>query len=273
MRGTSGSGAWGHAARIAVPAAAMLVLAGCMADYAYVQPNVAGSGGYYTSDGPYSSRTSLYYGTGSYGYYGGYDGYEDWPGSSFGFSDPWDFPGYWGPWYSIGVPVRGCWDGCRHGWRHHDHHWQHGEHDPVATSSPRPWLKHDRPRVPPGVRDAEPSTRMPVPPVDRFANRRPPPSARFAPRDFARAPDSRMTGDRFDVPVRPVSRVPAEPDFTSRRMPLPSMSAPPMSVRAGFANQGSMAPVARPEFRAAPAAAPIRSAPPGSATVRKVEIP
>lgn len=268
MRGTSGSGsgAWGRVARIACLIAGTLVLAGCVADYAYVQPGMAGGGGYYTSEGPYSSQGDYdSYGAGGYGYYDGYGGYGYWPGSGFGLSSGWNFPGYLG--YSTVVPAWGCWDGCRRGWRHHDHHdhhWHHGGHDPVATSPPHPWLHPDRAR-----------------PVERFAGRQPLPSVRFAPRDFARAPDS-LTGQRFDIPARSVSmpRVPAEPDFANRRMPMPPMSGPPVSVQPGFADRSpAMMPTGR-AFRApapaagsAPAVVPVRAAPPPPTAAHRVQIP
>ena len=280
MQGTSGSGARGRAARIAGLIAGTLVLAGCVADYAYVQPGVAG-GGYYTSEGPYSSQGDYdYYGAGSYGYYDGYGGYGYWPGPGFGLSSGWGFPGYWG--YSTVVPVWGCRDGCRRGWRHHDHHGHHGGHDPVAISPPHPWLHPDHPRVPPGSRGAEPSAGMRAHPVEGFAGRRPLPSVRFAPHDFARAADS-PAGERFDIPARSDSmpRVSAEPGFASRRMPMSPISGSPVSVRPGFADRiPAMMPTGQ-AFRApapaagsAPAVAPVRAAPPPpTAAAHRVQIP
>lgn len=281
MRGTSGSGAWSRAARIAGLIAGTLVLAGCVADYAYVQPGVAGGGAYYTSEGPYSSQSDYgYYGAGSYGYYDGYGGYGYWPGSGFDLSSGWDFPGYWG--YSTVVPVWGCRDGCRRGWRHHDHHGHHGGHDPVATSPPHPWLHPDHPRVPPGSRGAEPSAGMRARPVEWSAGRRVLPSARFAPHDFVRAPDS-LAAERFDIPARPVSmsRVPAGPDFANRRMPIASVSGSPVSVQSGFADRRrAMMPTGQafraqaPVARSAPATvAPVRAAPPPPTAAHRVRIP
>src|SRR5690348_18474966 len=79
MRGTFSSKAWGRFARAVVLGAGALALAGCATGYAFVQPDVAGGGGYYTSDGPYSGQgyyddygTGPYYpGTSGYGYYNG----------------------------------------------------------------------------------------------------------------------------------------------------------------------------------------------------------
>jgi len=72
MRGTFSSKAWGRVARAVALGAGALVLAGCATGHAFVQPYVAGGGGYYTSDGPYSGQGYYGYpGTGGYGYYNG----------------------------------------------------------------------------------------------------------------------------------------------------------------------------------------------------------
>ena len=151
MRGTSGSRAWGRAARIGVLVAGALVLAGCATGYSFVQPNAADSGGYYTSEEPYSGQgyydyygTGPYYpGTGDYGYYNGtwphsgaygyfgsgYYGYAPQWSLDVGISNVWNFPGYWGPWYSTGFPLGGCYSwrcGDRH--RRHDRDDHHGSH-------------------------------------------------------------------------------------------------------------------------------------------------
>lgn len=163
-------------ARLTALGAGILLLAGCATGYSFVQPDVAGSGGYYTGDGPYSGQgyydyygTGPYYpGTSGYGYYNG-----TWPyGGAYGYYDPdygyggygsgwtfdlgisnvWNFPGYWGPWYTTVFPSGGCYSWrCgsrhyRHG-HHHDHSWRHedtsssppevgdatGEHDIAAS--------------------------------------------------------------------------------------------------------------------------------------------
>ncbi|MGH8115215.1 MAG: hypothetical protein ACREPS_09225, partial [Rhodanobacteraceae bacterium] len=126
------SKALGRLLRTAALGASVLLLAGCATGYSFVQPEVAGSGGYYTNPEPYTGQgyydvygTGPYYpGTSGWGYYNG-----TWPDSSIGwfagmygdywspflfnvgFSNVWGFPGYWGPWYSVNIPIWGCgWD-------------------------------------------------------------------------------------------------------------------------------------------------------------------
>jgi hypothetical protein len=117
------------AARLTALGAGILLLAGCATGYSFVQPDVAGGGGYYTSEGPYSGQgyyddygTGPYYsGTGGYGYYNGtwpYDGAYGYYGPGYGYgpqwtfnvgiSNVWNFRGYWGPWYTSGFPLAGC---------------------------------------------------------------------------------------------------------------------------------------------------------------------
>jgi hypothetical protein len=303
MRGAFSSKAWSRLARIVALGAGALALAGCATGYAFVQPDVAG-GGYYTSDGPYPGQgyyddygTGPYYpGTSGYGYYsgtwpdaypfgwyGGYGNYGYWPSFTFnlGYSNAWNFPGYWGPWYAGG---RGCarW-GCghhRHGHRHHD------DHDPVVSGSPRPWLKPDHPPVPPGARGTGPDVRAPAQPVERFVNRRPLPSARFAPHDFARVPANRIrTVPNMPADVVAMPRVPAETGFANRRPlavpaarpdfrpPVPAVSrpAPRMAVDPELVNRRPMAMPDRPAFRA-PVPVP-RAAPAGLRPVQSTPVP
>ena len=250
MQATLRSGAWGHAARLGVLSAGLGLMAGCATGYAVVQPDAAGSGAYYPSDGPYSGQGSLYYGTGpyypgtsGYGYYSGADpysgplgGYGYWPSVTLdlGISNGWDFPGYWGPWYSTGFPLRRCWHrGCGHRWQeHHHHHW----HDAVATTSPRPWLKPDHSLVPPlRARGPERPVQMSERPVERFANRRPLSSTEFAPHEFAREPVNRLSGADFAGMPMP----PRIPEFANPRV----------------------TPTARQDFQTAPRPAPFRQAP------------
>lgn len=274
MHGMFSSTAWGRLARAATLGVGALVLAGCVADYAYVQPNAAGGGGYDTGDVPYSGQgyyddygTGPYYlGTGGYGYYngtgpwsntsgwyGGYDGdYGYWPSVTFNFgiSSVWDFPGYWGPWYSTVIPIRGCWHGCRHDWRRHDHHRHRGGHDPVAASSPRPWQEYGHaPASPRRGQDAVIS--VPTRPVETFVNR-PLPSAAFVPHDYVRAPASRM--GNFGIPPPATPRTSAEPDFAGR-------VTMPMSVRQDY-------PV-RQEFRVAPQSGTRQTSGPSVAPVAR----
>lgn len=167
MRETTPTRTGARMALVAAMGAGILLLAGCATGYSFVQPGVAGSGGYYTSE-PYSGQGYYDYGTGpyagtsvygyydgtwpyggAYGYYGpGYYGYGPQWSFNVGISNVWNFPGYWGPWYSTGFPLGGClsWScgghlyrhGHRRDWHGHrrDHdsrNWRHG--DP----SSRPW--------------------------------------------------------------------------------------------------------------------------------------
>ncbi|HEX5960720.1 MAG TPA: hypothetical protein VFY97_05685 [Rhodanobacteraceae bacterium] len=250
--------AWRRLARSAALGAGSLILAGCATGYAFVQPDVAGGGGYYTSDGPYSGQGYYgYYGTGPYypgtsgfGYYNGtnpyggafgwYSGYGYWSpfGFNLGISNIWNFPGYWGPWYTSGFPVRGCWYAC------HRHH----RHDPDATAS-KPWLKPDHAPVPPGVASSPvPPVAVPARPMEGFATRRPLESAAFAPHDFARGPRSRAS-----IPPRPVG-MPARPVYTPSAPVTRAFSPRPAAPM--------RAPTAVPPGFSAPPRAVFRSAPP-----------
>lgn len=161
MRETIRNRAGARMARLTALGAGILLLAGCATGYSFVQPGVTGSGGYYTSNGPYSGNgyydyygTGPYYsGTSGYGYYngtwpyGGAYGYYD-PGYGYGgygsgwtfdlgVSNVWNFPGNGGPWYTTALPYGGCysWCGSRHyrNGHHHDHSWRHED----ASSGPR----------------------------------------------------------------------------------------------------------------------------------------
>ncbi|HKZ09688.1 MAG TPA: hypothetical protein VJL61_03160 [Rhodanobacteraceae bacterium] len=318
MRGTFSSRAWGCLARAAALGTGALALAGCATGYAFVQPDVAGGGGYYTSDAPYSGQGYYdYYGTGPYypgtsgygyyngtspysnpfGWYGGYGDYGYWPSFTFnlGISNVWNFPGYWGPWYSTGW---GCarWD-CGHHGRHHHH-----DRNPVASDSPRPWLKPDHPPVPPSSRVSGLSVPAPARSMERFANRRPLPSARFAPHDFARGPAGRIRNPALATPTPAMAtpRVPVETESANRRplagpvrpdfrAPLPMVPRPAtrLATEPEFVNRRPMAMPARSDFRApapvsrpapmvsrpVPAVTPARPVPSGRAAATKVEIP
>lgn len=316
MRGTFSSQAWGRLARAVALGAGALALAGCATGYAFVQPDVAGGGGYYTSDGPYWGQgydeyygTGPYYpGTGGYGYYngtspyadpfgwyGGYGSYGYWPSfTSFnlGISNVWNFPGYWRPWYSMG------WGCARRDCGHHGRHHHHHDHDPVASGSPRPWLKPDHPPVPPNSRREDLAVPAPARSMERFANRRPLPSARFAPHDFARGPTHRIGNPAGDMPAPAVAtpRIPVETGFANRRplavpvqtgfqapVPMISRPAPRMATEPEFVNRRPMAMPARSDFQApAPLSrpAPVVSRPapatrpaPSRRTGTKVDIP
>ncbi len=321
MRGIFSSTAWARRARTAVLGVVALALAGCATGYAFVQPDVAGGGGYYTSDRPYSGQGSFDYGTGPYypgtggygyyngtwpysnpyGWYGGYGGYGYGPSFTFnlGISNVWNFPGYGGPWYSTG------WSCARWGCGHHRRgHHHHDGHDPVASGSPRPVLTPDHPPVPPGSRGAKPSDAEPARPMERFANRRALPSARFA-HDFVQAPVNRIVSRASNRPPAPAVAPPrttaetgfadprplATPDRPGFRAPMPMISrpVPRMAPESEFANRRPIAMPARSGFQAplpvarpapapmvsppARAAPPVRPAPSSRAASTKVEIP
>ncbi|HET7223114.1 MAG TPA: hypothetical protein VFI81_07945 [Rhodanobacteraceae bacterium] len=275
MQGTFRPGGWGHLARIALLSVGVVALAGCATGYAFVQPDEAGSGGYYASDEPYSGRGYYdYYGTGpyypgasGYGYYNGTSPYSDafgwddgyygdygyWSSFTFnlGISNVWGFPGYWGPWYTTGFPIAGCWrrDCGHHHRRDHRHH--HDRHDSVATT-PHPRLKPDAPLPPRWPRGSAPPVQMLARPAESFANGRPLPSTTFAPHDFVRAPIDRFAGERFmAMPARPISvpRAAVEPEFANR-------SALPMPARQGFHVAPRMIAMPAPAPRVAPVSRP-----------------
>lgn len=138
MSKTSRAGRAGRCIMQAVAlACAATLLAGCVAPYAFVQPNAVGSGGYYTSDGVYaapgyySSYGPAYYDAtpdypGGYGYYG----YGPSIGLSLGYSSGWGgYPGY-GYYGSRTARHVGCYYGHCGGYSHGYHgrgNW-HGGH-------------------------------------------------------------------------------------------------------------------------------------------------
>lgn len=295
-------------ARFAALSAGLLLLAGCATGYNFVQPEAAGSGGYYTGEEPYTGEgyydvygTGPYYpGTSGWGYYSGsfpfaFDfgygsywgyGYSPWV-FNVGISSVWDFPGYWGPWYSVNFPIWGCgWDwGC--GYRHH--HW-HGDHHPrrdwddTAAVYPAPHFRRDadrpgmRPRRLNGAPPIETETRS----AERIAAPRPLDSAGFAQHGFVRAPIRREGRESF-AGNRAMPGYAREPSVdqrsfaTRREIPMPSaMTTMPRSFQApqGFRPAGVGMPSAmaprnfsgspQPAFRSsAPAhfAAPAAAAP------------
>lgn len=275
-----------RAMRLAALGVGVLLLAGCATGYNFVQPDTAGSGGYYTSNGPYAGNGYYdYYGTGpnypgtggwgyyngtypysgSFGYGGGYYGdYGYWPAFTFnlGISNVWDFPGYWGPWYSTGFPTWSCAGrGCG-GWRNHG---RHDRHDHGNSDSPRPWLKPDHPPVPPRVaRDtgSAPAVSIPSQPMRRPALE----SSTFVPGEFVRAPIRRPVETGFNrMPLRPayMPPVPRESAFANRReMPVPMTM--PREVRPG----------SQPVFRSqpAPAAPPVVAPPPRTTRAPQTQI-
>ena len=260
---------------------AALALVGCATGYALVQPDGAGSGSYYSSEGPYSGQgyyddygTGPYYpGTSGWGYYNGtspysnpfawyggdYSAYGYWPFFNFdvGISSVWGFPGYWGPWYSTGFPVSECRHrGCRHFYRG-DHH--HGGHDPVARTSPRPWLKPDQSPVPPHVvREGSAATAsIPQHPMAGFAGRHRLESTSFAPHDFV------------EKPVR-------RPHTVYRPVGMPAMPANVPEESHAFANRPAPAPptrIATPHDFSAPPHATFAPAPVPQPTPHRDDTP
>lgn len=157
MRAINRTTPWVRRTRLAALAVFALSLVACATGYSYVKPAGDGSGGYYTSSGPYTGEgyydtfgTGPYYaGTSGWGYYNGsapyigwdvgFGGWSYWPGMGFGVSGVWNFPGYWGPWYG-GYPR--IWWGCRH--RHCRHYRSNarsaGHAEYLGVTSLRPTL-------------------------------------------------------------------------------------------------------------------------------------
>lgn len=254
MQTGSRSRKWWHAAGLL---AAPLLLAGCATPYALVQPDIAGSGSYYTGTGTYIGRgyydgyaSGPYYpgtfGYGGYGYYGGYSGHGYWPGYSYwpgygftlGFSSGWNYPGYGWPWY--GTIYTGCQSWRCHGHHHHDHGGNGDDH----AKDPKPWLKPDQPRVPHVARnDGLPPIAVRSTPVRRPVER---------PRRFIRAPGPvPAAGERIGRRVPPSS--PDRGRFINARpvnpVPSPRIAVPP---RAAPVSPARMAPAPRPQRSARP---------------------
>lgn len=280
MRETNRRQAWVRRARMAMLGAGVLLLAGCATGYSFVQPDIAGSGGYYTSPAPYSGQgyyddygTGPYYpGTSDYGYYngtspysnpygyygGGYDyGYGPQWIFNLGISNVWDFPGYWGPWYTTGYPLGGCYS-WRCGYRHHRHGHDHDDHD--DHGAPKPWLEPDHPPVPRRLARGTPAEVRSRPvvqqPQEGFTNRRPVSATAFRHDRFVRAPRQHINGRVVGTPVRPAytgAQVSDESAFANRRAPA---AAPPITTPRDFN------PPPRPAFRPAPPRFAASAAPP-----------
>lgn len=298
MRGMNRRQGWTRLARGAALGAGVLLLAGCATGYSFVQPDVAGSGGYYTSEGPYSSRgyyddygTGPYYsGTSGWGYYNGsypYSSRYGYYGGNYGYGSPWifnlgisnvwNFPGYWGPWYTLGYPSWGCY--ARRCGNHRHHHHKDGDkhgHGPDRGDHVawKPGLNPGHPpRSAPGTPPVQirslPATRLPQ--AD-FANRRPADASAFRHDRFVQAPRQQVGGRAIGVPARleaMETRAPAPRAFVNR----------PTGPRARVAAMPSAARTAprvmpRPTFRSvAPArAAPVASPPPRHGVSRKVKV-
>ncbi|MGH8144925.1 MAG: hypothetical protein ACREPY_01210 [Rhodanobacteraceae bacterium] len=260
--------AWKVLVRAAALVCSAVLLVGCVMPSAYVQPNANGSGGYYTSaspytgqgyydaygTGPYYAGTSGwdYYGgepsyTGAFGYYGGYAGYGAWPRFAFGIgiSSIWDFPSYWGPWYTTTLPF---WGRCRHRYcgRYRYHH-----HYDTRGGAPRPWLHRDRALVSPLAH----ATRVYRPSVD-LADNRAARVAAFAHDHFVHAPVRQNLQPRLH-------------GTSMRSMYRPHPSAFRINRHATRMPEASMSR----NFRALPRAAPLRARPVRSRSVRPVAVP
>ena len=276
MRETKQRPTWVRLMRVAAFGAGTLLLAGCATGYSFVQPDVAGSGGYYTGQEPYSGQgyyddygTGPYYpGTSGYGYYNGSYPYSNpygYYGGNYGYgpqwlfnvgiSSVWDFPGYWGPWYTTSFPLWGCYS-WRCGYRHHRH--RHGQgHDHDGSKS---WLEPDDVAIPPRLARGTPPVRVPSRPVaqqpdEGFANRGPVSAANFQHDRFVHAP-RRHVDERFiETPAGPTysQRVPDESTFVDSRA-LPAEL--PMTVPHGPRYAPRMSPT--PNFRQSPSASAAR---------------
>jgi hypothetical protein len=122
---------WDRGMRLAVLAAGVMGLSGCMAGYSYVQPGIAGAGGYYTGDAAYPA----YYDGGGYAYGSPYS-------LSVSIGNGWG-PGYYGG-YGYGYAYPSYYRGQRGNWHGgHDHHAGHqgGGHNwrpSQSGSAPQP---------------------------------------------------------------------------------------------------------------------------------------
>lgn len=289
MREMNRRQAWIRLARGAALGAGVLLLAGCATGYSFVQPDVAGSGGYYTSEGPYSGQgyyddygTGPYYpGTGAwgyyngsypysnpygYGYYGGNYGYGPQWIFNLGISNVWNFPGYWGPWYTTGYSSWGCYArrcGNHHHHRNHKDGDKHGHgHDRGDHLASDPGWNPDHPRrLAPGT---PPAQTRPLSVVQRpradFANRRPADINAFRHDRFVQAPRQRVGGRVVGVPPRleaMEARAPAPSAFVNR----PTRSVAPVAAMPSAASRAPRVmprPMIRPmvPMRAAPVAPP-----------------
>lgn len=283
--------AWGHFARLGALAAAVMAMAGCATGYSFVQPNVTGSGGYYTGEGPYASTG--YYGgvyASPFGWYGGYGpyGYGSSISFSLGFGNAWPwYGGFYGgafgfPYYTgIAYPFPfygfGGYRRFRHGYYHHGHHhgghYYHGGHDWTGMTGRHGWTNT---HAWPGRRFAR----------DRGAPGHPisvPDVAAFAPQDFVHAPARvpRNRGVMGMAPRRPVDPPRVNDDaFAARRMMrMPSAVAIPREfpARSAPAFRSAMPDMSMPRampqsFRAMPQPV-VRAAPMHFAAPRAVGRP
>lgn len=263
---------WSRVAAAATLAAGVLLLAGCATGYRMVQAAAAGAGSYYTSSAPYSGAgyydaygTGPYYsGTSSWGYYNGsypyvsvfagygsYPAWGYWPWFGFGISSVWNFPGYWGPWYS-GYPS--IWWGCRH--RHCGHL---GTHPHGVEAAQNLGVMSLRPALPSSALPTQAGSRTIMLPNDfrtRGADHWPRDGMAFDHERFVRAPDAMQRR----IPPR-AAAAPALPDVAPRPWAAPPQTRAPAEFAQprsdGYRAQPRAAP--RPSFQPrarAPEAAP-----------------
>ena len=263
-----------RSARLAVLGAGVLLLAGCATGYSFVQPEVAGSGGYYTGAGPYSGQgyyddygTGPYYpGTSGYGYYNGTRPYSSaygyyGPGYGYGYdygsqwmfnvgiSDVWNYPGYWGPWYTTGYSSWGC--GSRHCGGYHHGHNHHHDHDSGS------WQHDDASSRPVDAPDTAQNTR----PDFNLGRERAMEATAWRHDHYVRSPRQSTSPNFGAIPAMPAyagGQVPHATSFGSRD--ARPAGAP---VRMAAPQAGNPAPRAAPQPSFRPAM-PMRPTPPAS---------
>jgi hypothetical protein len=243
----------GRLGRVIALGMGVLLLAGCTAGSSFVQPDAAGAGSYYTSEGAYAAPGYYYDESPGDYYYPGESGsgYGTIYGPSLtfglGFGDPCGWgcgTGYFGgwPWYYGG----GVYPYHRRGHHRRGTYHHRGDPDTVgSTPTPRPWLKPDHPRVPPHVAHvAGAPMSVPAQPARRLADRHPLGSASFAPHAFehARMPRPRMSPrpaapmEQPALATRPATHAFATPPPRPARVTAPHFAppsarpAPPMRV-------------------------------------------
>ena len=178
--------------KLSLLAASLVALGGCVAPgYDYVQPDYAGSGGYYSG--------GYYDGTGGY-YSDYYDGCCDPASVSIGFGYGYGYPGYY-DWGSYPYGYYGGYYDYDYYHHHHgdwdDHHSDHGGYDPRVDPAVQRWPNEqpsrvpDHPRVPHWNTMTQSSGQVPQPQISapRFTphyqtHSHPEPSAHEPPRSW-----------------------------------------------------------------------------------------
>lgn len=273
-----------RAVRLAGLAAGILLLAGCATGYSFVQPGVAGSGGYYTSESPYSGQGyyddygggPYYPGSNGYDYYGGtapygggyygpgYYGYAPPWSFNLGISSVWNFPGYWDPWYSAGFPRRGC-----SSWHCGSRHYRHGHHHEEGPGS---WRHGDAPSS--DSRDIAGTTEE-----HDFTERRARAREMNAWRHdhYVRAPRQGLAGSFAGMPARPVPMrgpAPGAASFAGRfAAPTAAPAGWPAPAAFSRAARAAAPPVMGQGMAVRPAPAPAAQPSPRNRTAPAIRIP